>query len=162
VRDPAPAARRDPPRPGHGQGRPDRAVPIPDRPPHLGPGPAVRRTTKGMPVAIRVKDARSLESFVGRKPQAKVKAKGKGKGKAPKRPPAPPLPPRPLEPDGTVLAAFEVVGKPVPWRAPLRGRGNHVRTQEHVKAWKELVARSAENAGLGQSAGQVPYQGPVE
>jgi Holliday junction resolvase RusA-like endonuclease len=108
-------------------------------------------------VGIRLKDQTALDALLGHRPSAKP-GRGKPAQFLTKKAPAPV---RLLEP-GTVIAAFEVTGQPVPWRAPLRGRGKHVRTEPHVKAWKETVARAAEAAGLGESAGIPPYEGPVE
>jgi Holliday junction resolvase RusA-like endonuclease len=61
---------------------------------------------------------------------------------------------------GRVLAAVEVAGRPVPWRAPIHGKGRSW-TPAHVKVWKQTVARAVHEAGYGEAAGVPPYSGPV-
>jgi Holliday junction resolvase RusA-like endonuclease len=58
------------------------------------------------------------------------------------------------------VARFWVAGLAVPWRAPVFGKGG-LKTEEHVKRWKNTIALEAHRAGHGEAAGKVPYLAPV-
>jgi Holliday junction resolvase RusA-like endonuclease len=102
-------------------------------------------------VVIRVRSLKQLEALVG----FKVRPPGR-RPRAPRRKRQ-----EDLSRPGTVVASFEVSGLAVPWRAPITGAGGQHYTPEHVNRWKETVALAARDAGLGESNGVAPYQGPV-
>lgn len=88
-----------------------------------------------------------------------VKASAKSRPRAP-RPRRPKKAPPALKPHGTVIAAFEVDGRAVPWSPP-KVMGKVARTGARVKTWKESVATAAHASGFGEAAGVPPYEGPV-